>query len=78
MLDEVRNAFTSKVRAKSNCRPARTRLFCGYDQVICWDPGVPPATRRRRATFRKHLPNHFRAPRSFAGGTPAVPANHLT
>jgi hypothetical protein len=46
--------------------------------VICWDRGRPARKRAEgRAVFQKWLPNSFRASRSFAGGTPAVPANHL-
>jgi len=47
------------------------------DQVICWDRGRPARSegeaRKRIVPLRKKL----RARGAFAGGTPAVPANHL-
>ena len=38
--------------------------------------GVPPAARCRRSGFDGAVTD-FRASRSFAGGTPVVPAKHL-
>jgi hypothetical protein len=47
--------------------------------VIGWDRGRPARKRAEGAqSFKSSRRIHFRASRSFAGGTPAVPANLLT
>ena len=45
---------------------------------MCWERGRPARKRAECAAVSwKKLPISFRASRSFAGGTPAVSANHL-
>ena len=47
--------------------------------MIVWDRGRPRPQRAAGAqSFRSRLQTQFRAARSFAGGAPAVPDNHLT
>jgi hypothetical protein len=46
-----------------------------FGQVICWDRGRPARNEREA---RKIDSENLRACGVFAGGTPAVPTNHLS
>jgi hypothetical protein len=46
--------------------------------VIAWDRGRPARKRASGAQSFRRSSNSIRASRSFAGGTPTVPDNHLT
>ena len=49
----------------------------GTVHVIVWHRGRPARKRAAGAQSFRSSSNSIRAPRSFAGGTPAVPDNHL-
>jgi len=46
-------------------------------QAICWDRGRPASKRANGAQSFPTTPNPFSRFALIAGGTPAVPANHL-
>ena len=68
----------SQARTREDGTIFQMRVGVNTAQVIVWDRGRPRPQRAAGAkSFGSYVPNHFRASRSFAGGTPAVPDNHL-
>jgi len=76
-LDEVRNAFTSKVSAKSNCDSARTGLSGMRSSDLLGARASRPQMSAKRENDLGATSERLRACGAFAGGTPAFPINHL-